>query len=512
MQNLIEFLEDTYKTKGGFIAVEADEGTLSFSELRDCALQVCDFIARMRGRCCEKKMIAVYLPKGAKCLCAMLGVLYSGNVYVPLDCRAPVNRTNLILDIIEPILIITDAKGKQQLSGAGVPDDKLVDYNDMLLSASGQCSSESFVEDTLMHTRDTDPAYLLFTSGSTGIPKGVVIPHSRVINYIGWAQRCFAITGSDVIGNQAPFYFTVSVMDIYLCLATGAKLCIIPENLFSKPERLLEYLEERDVSLIFWVSSVYHHIAQAGALENIQLKALKHAWFVGEPMPAQSLHYWIRHLPETEFANLYGSTETDMTIYHRIPTDFSISDDIPLGRPCANTGVMLLRDDLTEADPGEIGEICIRGACLALGYYKDDVKTQAAFIQNPLHSDYRDIIYRTGDLGECHDGLIFFHGRRDHQFKHLGYRIEAGEIESVASKISNIMNACVIYDGSKRQIVLFYEVSGEVSELELRRVLMADLPVYMVPTRFVKLDAMPLNANKKKDRVLLKARYIEGEN
>ena len=510
MYNLIEFLEQTCKINGDHPAVEAEDGSLSFAGLRDASLRIGGCIASIRGCCCEKKMIAIYLPKGVKCLCAMLGVLYSGNVYVPMDCRAPVNRTKLIFDIIDPLLIITDSAGKKLLTGAGLEAGVLVEYDDILTLAKD--NHDRLTEKALSCIQDDDPAYVLFTSGSTGVPKGVLIPHRRVINYIGWARGFFAITDNEIIGNQAPFYFTVSVMDIFLSIATGSKLCIIPENLFSKPDKLLEYVDEKKISLIFWVSSVYHHIAQSGALDRIRPASLKHAWFVGEPMAAQSLHYWKEHLPDVGFANLYGSTETDMTICYRVPEGFSAADSVPLGQPCANAEVLLLSDDLAKAvEPGEIGEICVRGPCLALGYYSDAEKTQASFIQNPLHNDYTDLIYRTGDLGELKDGLFYFHGRRDHQFKHLGYRIEAGEIEAIAMRFPGLKNNCVLFDNDKRQIVLFYAAEGEVCELDYRRALMADLPIYMVPTRFVRLDSMPFNANNKKDRILLKKQYIEGD-
>lgn len=492
MHNLIEFLENTCKINSDSPAIEAADSSLNFAELRRTSLQIAACIAEMRGSHCEKKMVAVYLPKGAKCLCAMLGALYSGNVYVPMDCRAPVNRTKLILEIVQPILIITDDKGKRTLSDAGIPKGLLANYDSIL--ASAEPVSDDFVATTLSFMQDVDPAYLLFTSGSTGVPKGVVIPHRRVINYINWAREYYSVGGGEVIGNQAPFYFTVSAMDIYLSLATGSKLCIIPENLFSQPEKLLRFADEHEITLIFWVSSVYHHVAKSGALDKTKSNSLKHAWFVGEPMATPSLCYWMKHLPDAEFANLYGSTETDMTICYRVPKDLSPDESVPLGFPCANTEVILLKDDHTAAKSGEIGEICVRGSCLASGYYKDAEKTQTSFIQNPLHNDYPDIIYRTGDLGEIKDGLLVFHGRRDHQFKHLGYRIEAGETEAIAARFIGIKNVCVLYDGNKRQIVLFYEADVQIDELAYRRALMSDLPVYMVPTRLCGL--MPCRSTR----------------
>ena len=498
MHNLIEYLENICKINSNNIAVCSNR-LYTFSEIRNEALKIASYIGKYGAR---KKNIAVYLPKGIKYLCAVLGVLYSGNIYVPMDFRAPIKRSKLILEIIKPIIVITDNKIGDSLD-MGSDDTIFVNYESILNDVM-----PNLVEDTLSATTDVDPAYILFTSGSTGVPKGVVIPHRRVINYIEWARNFFSISDVDVIGNQSPFYFTVSAMDIYLCLATGARLEIIPERLFSQPELLLKYLDDHEVSVIFWVSSVYRHIALSDALSKIKPNALKYAWFVGEPMPADILSYWTQKMPQPEFVNLYGSTETDMTLCYRVPKGSSESSWIPLGHPCANTEILLLKDDMTKANDGEIGEICVRGSCLALGYYKDSEKTHGAFTQNPLHNDYPDLIYRTGDLGELKDGLHIFHGRKDHQFKHLGYRIEAGEIEVAAEKIEGIKSSCVIYDTNKRQIVMLYEADKKIDELTLRHLLMGSLPAYMIPTRIIALDKMPYTPNLKKDRITLKNEFL----
>lgn len=517
IHNLIEFLERTCVTYGSKEAVVSEDGVYTFAQLRQRALHAAAAISlamqNVRSDVCTvispaKERIAIYLPKGADCLSAMLCVLYGGHVYVPLDTRAPVKRTKQILETVQPRFLLTDTQGKRLFLENGVPAESLIDFQDLI--AKDIEIPADFVNETIMRTQDVDPAYILFTSGSTGVPKGVVISHRRVINYINWAQEFFDIGSNEVIGNQAPFYFTVSAMDIYLCLATGSKLCIIPENRFSHPQKLLGFLNENQITLIFWVSSVYHNVANASAMENLHPKFLKHAWFVGEPMSAASLTYWLEKLPEVAFANLYGSTETDMTLCYQIPKGVPI-ETIPLGQACANTEVLLIKDDQTPAQEGEIGEIYVRGTCLANGYYRNQERTEASFIQNPLHKDYIDIVYKTGDLGELKGKQIFFHGRRDHQFKHLGYRIEAGEIEAVAGRVGPIQNVCVLYDESRRQIVLFYEADGPVDEMAYRLAFMDELPIYMIPTRLVRLDAMPFNANRKKDRILLKEKYIENQ-
>lgn len=510
MHNLLEYLEQALPMDA--VAVHAADGTMTRGRWREGALRIAGAIRR-RGYTGTGRRIALYLPKGAGALRAMLGVLYAGHAYVPIDTRAPLARTAAILEVLEPALIITDAAGKAALAALEGPLAQLAieeaDTLDGETLAAGE--GEALVAETLAATQSEDPAYLLFTSGSTGVPKGVVVPHRRVLHYIQWARDTFDVGADAVIGNQAAFYFTVSAMDIYLSLATGARLHIIPEDLFAKGEKLLAYVEEHHINLVFWVSSVYHNVARTGILANGAPACLQKLWFVGEPMPAHSLERWMEQLPDAEFVNLYGSTETDMTLHYRVPHGPLPAEGVPLGRPNTDTGVLLVDEALRPVPQGETGELCVCGACLALGYFRNPQRTEAAFIQSPLHTDYPDRWYRTGDLAHCEGGLYYFHGRRDHQFKHLGYRIEAGDIEAAAERCAGVRAAAVVYDAEKRQIALFYEHQEGFEETALRRWLMAELPLYMVPTRYVRLQTMPLNANRKKDRVLLKKTYINGE-
>jgi amino acid adenylation domain-containing protein len=347
---------------------------------------------------------------------------------------------------------------------------------------------------------DTDPCYIIFTSGSTGDPKGVTISHRGVIDYIAWARECYAVTEDEVIGNQAPLFFDNSTLDLYLCMSTGATLHFIPEMCYRFPVRLLDYLEMHRISFIFWVPSVLVTVANFDLMRQRVPSHLRKILFAGEVMPAKQLRYWMEKLPGALFSDLYGPTEitVDCTYYH-VPHGFE-GDSIPIGRPCRNTNVLVLDEENRPAGVQEVGELCVRGSSLALGYWNNPGETRRVFCQNPLHAFYNDPIYRTGDLVfRDSDGLIHFVGRKDNQIKHHGYRIELGEIEASALAIPAIGQCSAVYNHEAQEIHLFLElIGGDLADVQ--KELASRLPRYMVPNRYHLLDKLPLTPNGKIDR------------
>jgi len=449
-----------------------------------------------------KKPIAVLTEKSIASVVSFLGVARSGNFYTVLDSKMPNERIRKIMETFGPALILCDRNNlekAEEVSGSA----EILCYEDII---SGDYLDEMREAVNVSESRiiDTDILYVLFTSGSTGIPKGVIITHRSVIDYIEWAAETFGFGHDSVWGNQAPFYFDNSVLDIYSALRVGGFLHIIPQMCFSFPIRLLEYVRDNSINTVFWVPTVLTRVADLNILDRCDIRCLKNVIFAGEVMPAKQLNVWRRTLPETVFANLYGPTEITVDCTYFI-CNREIADDepVPIGFPCNNTDILVLNDKNELVETGECGELCVRGSSLALGYYNNPEKTAEVFVQNPLHNLYDEKIYRTGDMVHYNDrGEIIYDGRADTQIKHSGHRVELGEIETAVSALNGIMmNAC-IHKSETDQLVLFY--AGTLGKDKIRRLLTNYLPEYMIPNIYCQMEQMPINLNGKIDRMELK--------
>ena len=329
------------------------------------------------------------------------------------------------------------------------------------------------------------------------------------MNLTEWYTETFSITEKEVIGNQAPFYFDSSVKDIYAVLKTGARMEIIPKMLFSFPVKLLPYLEEKKINYIDWVPSALCIIANTDALEKVRPAYLQKIMFVGEAMPTKQFNYWRRHYPDAMFANIYGPTETTVDCtYYIVDREFADDEPLPIGHACRNTDIFLLKDNRL-AEVGEAGEVCVRGRCLALGYYNNPEKTEEAFIQNPLNPYYPEKIYKTGDIAKYNEyGEIIFLARKDHQIKHMGHRIELGEIETAVLSIDLVENGACIYDNDTQKIVLFY-CGAEATQAYILKKLRDKVPKYMFPNVMIQMESLPQTLNGKIDRLRLREYYVQ---
>jgi len=497
-KNVLEYLEATAVEHGSKIAIEDGERSITFGELWRYSRRLAFKIKQIQER--VNQPIGVFLPKSADSIVAFLGILYSGNIYVPMDTKAPVARVRSIVENLENPIIITSEEYYDTLLESGVDRNHIIDINQAYDEGIKYDSDVvAAYSDAII---DTDPVYIIYTSGSTGIPKGVVVSHRGVIDYIDWAVDCFKITAQELIGNQAPLYFDNSTLDIYLCLATGATLVLIPEQHFAFPIRLMEYVAEQNINFIFWVPSVMINVANTRALDHVRVDCLQKILFAGEVMPNRHLNYWRQRLPHGLYANLYGPTEitVDCT-YYIVEKEFDDNDKLPIGFPCRNTDILILTEDNRAADVDEQGELCVRGTSLALGYWNNPDKSAEVFTQNPLNKNHFDRIYRTGDFAYLNaEGEIIFLGRKDAQIKHMGYRIELGDIETTLLSLKGIHNSCVLYNKDKQEITMFYEGSEELTKAQIRKELVPLLPKYMIPTKIHKLDNLPMNKNGKIDR------------
>lgn len=498
MTNVLEFLERTAAAQPDKRAVIDETGADSFATLL------------RRSRCCGTALAAhiapgtpvpVLLEKGRTALYAMFGAVYAGGFYVPLSPALPQPRLEQILAVAEAPCLVTDRAHAEQaasLAGAGrvLLIEELLETppdNDRL--AAIRCRAI-----------DTDPLYCNFTSGSTGTPKGVVISHRSVIDFIPPFAALFGIGPEDVIGNQAPLDFDVSVKDVYTALLTGATLVLIPRALFSQPTALMDFLHAHRVTTLIWAVSALCLVSTFHGLDYRTPETVNKVLFSGEVMPQKHLQSWMTHLPHADFVNLYGPTEiTCNCTYHRIERERNYTTGIPLGKPFPNERVFLLDDAGNEiTGPEQAGEICVSGTALALGYYNNPDQTQAVFTQHPAHRRYLQPVYRTGDLGRWNDrGELYFLGRKDFQIKHMGHRIELEEIERAVQQVDGVSRCCCVFDAQKERLHGFY--TGTADKAAVRRTLSARLPVFMLPRTLEPIEALPLTENGKTDRKKLLA-------
>lgn len=455
--------------------------------------------------------VAVYLPKCVDTVAADLAILYTGNIYTNLDIRSPPQRLKNIISNIGPALVVSSGQHTDDLLAAGVVPSQIIDL-DKLDESPVEPSSE-WLARRLALVIDTDPLCIINTSGSTGTPKGVVLNHRGTIDFMDWVFDTFAFDNLTVIGSLSPFYFDIYTLELFVCLAKGATLVIIPDQLPIFPVKLMAFLAEARISFLFWVPSIMVNIANLDLLGQAPLPDLRRIFFAGEVFPTRHLNMWRRALPEAEFVNLYGPIEihVDCT-YYIVSGEIADDQPLPIGVPCRNTDILILNEANAPCAVDEQGELCVRGSSLSNGYWSDPEKTARAFVQNPLNTHYPELIYRTGDLAlRRANGQIYLVGRKDFQIKHLGYRIELPEIEHQVLGIPGIANACVVYDQPKKAITLFYQPSGaEVSAAAIRQALSDIFPKYMLPTVFRSMERLPVNPNGKIDRNGLVLSLAEG--
>lgn len=449
--------------------------------------------------------VVIFMEKSTHMLAAFLGTLMAGGFYVPVDPGTPVERAASIFDTLSsdgatPLVVAN--KETNEAARACFPNVRIFTVEELLAHPRNFEALAAQAQALV----DTAPAYVLFTSGSTGTPKGVAVSHRAICGFIDGFVETFDIRAHDVMGNQAPFDFDISVKDIYGSLAAGATLAILPRRLFSAPAELVEALRERQVTVLVWAVAALCLVSSLHALDGGELPNIRLVLFSGEVMPQPHLVRWMQKLPDATFANLYGPTEvTCNCLYHVVDRNRAYPGSLPLGNAFPNRRVLVLDEaghPVTE--PGQEGELYVGGPDIALGYYGDRKRTEAAFVQNPLVHALPETLYKTGDrvsVGE--GGELFFCGRIDNQIKHLGHRIELEEIDAAFEREPGVERCRCAYDEDRHRIYAFYE--GAAEGRELRAAVAKRLPIPLVPARAIRVDAMPLTKNGKVDRRALLA-------
>jgi len=498
--NVLDYLDNSVKKYPNKVAFVDDNNKYTFRQFDNLTKRIATGISKNFSFI--NKPIIVLVDRSVNSLICFMAILRSGNFYVPIDNKMPEDRIMKIVDRVKPELVIYLKNDENMAKKLNVKKICFDDYKTIAID-------DEILQENRRKILDIDPVYVIFTSGSTGTPKGIVISHRSVIDFIEWMTNACDISKTCIFANQAPFYFDLSVKDIYLTLKCGATMHILSRKDLMFPMLLINTLNNKKINTLIWSTSAFNLVANSGVLKKNKPKYLTKVILGGEALLAKNLNIWRSKLPKINYINLYGPTEVTVDCtYYKIDREFANDEEIPIGKACENKEILLLDEKLNEVKNGEIGEICVRGIGLAKGYYNDPEKTSEVFIQNPNNPYYRDIIYRTGDLGVKDEyGNIFFKSRKDAQIKHMGYRIELGEIEMAINSCIDVQNAICFYDEEKKKIVCVYV--GDISDRELIAYIENIVPKYMYPNIFIKVDKMLYNANGKIDRVRLKEQYSD---
>lgn len=497
--NVLDYLSQAAAKAPTKTAYSNGKEGLSFLEVYEQSRSVGTFL---HNNGIYREPVIIFMEKHPKMITAFYGVISGGDYYIPIDVEMPENRIRLILENVKSGVMICSADTIELAKGFAF-HGQIVDYDEICHMAV----DEDALRDIYGRAIDTDPIYIVFTSGSTGIPKGVTACHRSVIDYVEHLSEALAFDENTVFGSQAPLYVDACLKEIYPTLKFCGTDYLIPKELFMFPVKLVEFLNEYKINTVCWVVSALTMISAFGTFRTIVPKYLRLVAFVSEVFPIREFNKWREAAPDATFVNLYGPTEgTGVCCYYIVDREFGPGDVIPAGKPFKNTDILLLNEKNEPAAPGEGGEICIRGTSLSLGYYNAPEKTKEVFVQNPLNPFYPELIYKTGDMGRWNErGELEFISRRDYQIKHMGHRIELGEIETNVNLLDAVKMTGCIYDKMKNKIVLFYV--GETDEKSLAAALKEKLPRYMIPNRIIRLEQMPFTLNGKIDRTALSERY-----
>lgn len=495
MKNILETFENTiiqHPEKTAFVDSDRES---SFFETSIHAKRIASGLLEYG----KQRSIVVMIDKSCNCIDCMLGALYANDFYVVIDVKSPKDRIESILHTLKNPVIIADEK-TAELAREFEDGFIVLSHATLIETEIDEAALQKVREDMI----DLDIAYILFTSGSTGAPKGTVINHRSLISYVDWVTEEFGFDENTVFGSQTPLYFSMSVTDFYSTIKCGCTYNIIPKTLFSFPINMVNYLNDNKINTIYWVPTALSILSNWKVFDVQKPIYLNTVLFAGEVMPTKQLNYWIKSLDGVRFANLFGPTEaTDICTFYVVDREFSDTESLPIGKHCDNCNVFILKEDGTEASVDEEGELYVRSSFVASGYYDNPEKTQAAFVQNPRNPYYPEIVYKTGDLVKMNErGEILYISRKDFQIKRSGYRIELGEIEAAANGHDRIKGCACVYDKDSEKILLFYE--GKKSDKDsVYDHVRNNVPVYMLPDEVIRIKELPKNANGKIDRIRL---------
>jgi amino acid adenylation domain-containing protein len=524
MRLLQEYLASQAEIRPDSPALHWNAKLVSYGALERRANQLA-WMLKQEG-CRPGDRVALLLPKGPLAITAMQAVLKADCCYTPLDPQNPPIRIARVLDALECRCVLAVAATGELLLNAldQLRDRRLplpwIGLLEPEIDARA-CEARFSLSDLELcpahpppsHNGSLAPAHILFTSGSTGIPKGVVITHANVIHFVDWAVQHFGMEPTDRVSGHSPLHFDLSTFDVYGTFAAGATLYPIPPEANLLPHKLALLIEDAGLTQWFSVPSILNHMAKLDVIRPGAFPCLRRLLWCGERFPTSGLMYWMQRLPQVQFTNLYGPTETTIaSSYYQVPScPRDEWEEVPIGQGCDGEELLVLDSDLRPVPEGAQGDLYLRGPGVSPGYWRDSARTEAVFIPDPFSDRAADRLYKTGDLARVDEqGRVVLLGRADSQVKTRGYRIELGEIEAALDAVAELQESAVVpiasngFEGNILCCAYVARPGGEVPPTLLRQRLARVLPGYMLPTRWKQLDRLPLNQNGKTDRSALR--------
>lgn len=496
------------------VAVRDRHRSLTYRQLDAAANGVAR--ALISGGVARGDRVGIFAAKSVGTVAVVYGILKAGAAYVPIDSKQPGMRAAAIASDCAISALAATSSGASALLGlvAGpapgfvlVVDDGPRPLNLGCPSLSlAEATADSQAADPRVPVIDQDLAYVLYTSGSTGTPKGVMLTHRNALTFVEWCAATVGIGPDDRISNHAPLHFDLSVMDLYLSALGGATLVLVDEEESYFGSALARFLREERITVWYSVPSALMLITRLAGADADPFPDLRAVAFAGEVYPTRRLRELRAMLPRAALWNLYGPTETNVCTYWRVDQVPEDDQAIPIGRACENYEVFALREDGSLACVGEDGELFVRGSGVMKGYWGRPDLTAEVLVPNPLPGRPPDLVYRTGDLARLRpDGCYDFLGRRDHQVKTRGYRVELGEVEARLNSHPGLQAAVAVavphQEWGTAIVAVVVPASGYVlSALEVRRHVAELLPRYMVPARVEIVSALPRTSTGKVDR------------
>jgi amino acid adenylation domain-containing protein len=520
---LHQLLTESAERNPSQTAVTGLGGSLSYEQLERLSNQIAHQLRNNGVRPGDR--VGLLLDKRVEGVAALLGIQKAGAAYVPVDPFSPPQRAAYILSNCKVKALVSASHKISKMPAEFLNSDtldSLILVDDAPNSTAPRLPARlqvNSLEEIRNTQRDLHPAvaitenylaYILYTSGSTGEPKGVMISHLNSLTFVNWGHDTLGVNAHDRVSSNAPFHFDLSVFDLYCALKAGATICLVPYSAAAFPAELGRWISSNEISIWYSVPSALIQLVEHGQLDEHNYDRLRMVLFAGEVFPIKYLRRLVEALPKPGYYNLYGPTETNVCTYYQVqPSDLeeSRTQPVSIGKACANTEVVAISERGEPAKPGEEGELYVRGGTVMKGYWGRQQDTNKVVVSDFLNPHYNDVLYRTGDIvREMPDGNYEYIGRRDKMIKSRGYRIELGEIEAALYAHSEVIEAAVIAVPDEKigaRIKAYVVVQNGLTRADLEQFCGLRLPRYMIPELLEMRSQLPKTSTGKIDKKTL---------